>query len=463
MKKIIKFIVYFFVISNCFSQMVIPLPTCGGQLPSNNTIYKRNITTLVPDNPLTPYVINLSFTMINDLPNHNTAGLSSNTAVENAFLDCIRILNVNFNQHNIFFKYKGYKIVENAQISNNSFQFIVFPGVLNPPLIADNIAQYREENSINVYCVNNLYNGTSGGAAYIGGSEIFINTPMLTPNLNTGLSNLLVHEMGHVRTLFHVFEPVSHFITTDPLYNFTICEHVTRDPNNSNYNATISGDEIADTPAQPLTNDSFFQPNCGEYIFDLNKQDCQGTPYSNIIIGNHMGYGANDCFHSFTAGQVARMRKFILNNSFLYGGVETLPSFFSIVESMNTVNSLYAPFKSSKLITQTISTDNGDGTAHVCKHYVSSSFKFQPGFDYQFPNNVAPDLVSYNTSETALVVSHAFNCPLVILQLAPSQTNLSSNLGNAFTVCRGVDCTDETYRRGIKYSTQNFGLYECYC
>lgn len=449
-----------FIVSTSFAQIVFPPIGCGNNIIYHDNNYNRSATALIPDNPLTPLVLNVAFTMINDAPNHNNANPTTNEAIEDKFLLLVQYLNINYNKHNIFFKYNGFKVVENAVISSGNYQYIIFPGISNPPYIENNIAQYKIENSLNVYCMNEVIN--SSGASYIASDILYLKNIMLTdPNIiNNTLEHVIIHEMGHCLSLYHTFEPLSHFIQTHPLFQLTQCEHVTRNPNDLQhyYNADIAGDEVEDTPATPLSNSLMFEPICGAYIYNVNRHDCDTpnpAPYVNILIGNVMNYGSHECDYSFTAGQAKRMREYILNNTYFYAGEETNTSTSNgnILNARNTVESLYKPYATGKLVFPEIisTTDNGDGTAKVCRNYNSADFKFQPGFTYTFLEelDVNATVIGTTTVNTfPVLVQPVFNCPVQIAELAPGQTNLTTNIGQAETVCRGQECVTESLIRG---------------
>src|SRR5690606_17284042 len=104
----------------------------------------------------------------------------------------------------------------------------------------------------------------------------------------------------------------------------TNCEHVTRDPNDPNYNADTAGDKVYDTAADPGL---FANPdpngdyaNC--YNFDAStcsyigsQVDCQGTPYAidSTVANNIMSYGSDACKTLFTPGQGERIHYSIDN------------------------------------------------------------------------------------------------------------------------------------------------------
>lgn len=170
----------------------------------------------------------------------------------------------------------------------------------------------------------------------------------------------------------------------------------------------------------------------------------------NNLVYNYMGIYYNAQRSKFTPGQKQRIREKLLGN-FVSTNNDIFYALALNTDGTPDILVLYQPFQASKTITSIASTtDNGNGTATVCRNYVSSGFRFQPGFDYEFPENIAPDLNAYTTAQTPLIAAPAFNCPVKILQL-------SNNLGEAPTVCRGVDCVIEPLRRGTLYSTQVLG------
>jgi hypothetical protein len=245
--------------------------------------------------------------------------------------------------------------------------------------------------------------------------------------MENAFEKTLIHEVGHCFDLLHTFNMANE------------CEHVVR--SGPDYNAATSGDFVEDTPADPGPLGPTFFPNCS-YNYNPTLVDCIGAPYENVMPSNFMGYNLNvPCTPFFTEGQFQKMRNYLARTD----------SLLAIQHVDNTVESLYLPFEAGTLDTNIISvTDNLDGTARVCRNYISANYRFQPGFTYEFPENITPDLTNYTTLQTPLVASPAFNCPVKILQL-------SNNLGEAPTVCRGVHCVDEPFRRGMIYATHILG------
>lgn len=286
---------------------------------------------------------------------------------------------------------------------------------------------YYKPNTFNISLVENLGPGV-GGLAYIENTHVRCTYSGLIYHFD----GTLIHEIGHCLGLYHIFQNAG----------TEYCEHVTRNPLDPNYNADIDGDAVADTPAQPNTSSWEFDENC-TYIFNPDRVDCEGTPYQNIIPANFMGYVSNEeaeCGFHFTEGQFQRMRNFLGS---------TLPFFGQQV--FNTVRSLYSPFETTTFTTNIVSTsDNGNGTLKVCRNYHLGNYKFQPGFNYLFPENSGTDPTSASVNDIPLVQLPPFNCPVTILQISSTPVEVES-------ICRGVLCVDEPFAYGIKYSTEVLG------
>ncbi len=143
------------------------------------------------------------------------------------------------------------------------------------------------------------------------------------------------------------------------------------------------------------------------------------------------------------------MRNYILNP------LQGLPG-YSLSYVMNTVESLYQPYKRTDISGNVIisTTDNGNGTANVCRNLLAED-KFQKGFTYTFPQNEAPNTMTATVEEIPIVSHHTYNYRVNIAQLAPSQTNLSSGTGFAILDCtRGVLCNDEPFIGGVLLSSE---------
>lgn len=124
-------------------------------------------------------------------------------------------------------------------------------------------------------------------------------------------TGILIHEVGHNLGLRH---------THRGWQSSNLCESVTRDVNDPDYNADVAGDYVIDTNAAP----EFYQylyltPNCqyyddDEYVGDGEFLHCDDEPYNLDIedIQNFMAW--THCPETiFTTGQKIRMHETIQN------------------------------------------------------------------------------------------------------------------------------------------------------
>jgi hypothetical protein len=394
---------------------------------------------------------------------------------ETSALRMIAQLNIGFNAHNIFFKYRGFDAISNSN-------FLVFGqnGAYFDTLRQQFVNNGYDDNAINVFIVNSGVQVADGQF-----KDIFLSASAYN---NFMYNRFLSHEMGHILGLFHLESGTNIcdncYITTaipdcisvesnSPLVKMAkpifspslVYENVTRDPFNSNYNADNQGDWVADTGAAfiqytynydrvPVQENS--SCNLNHYNSRSDIVDPTGQVYNGLdnLNGNFMNMSSifnNTPAGKFTVGQADRMKETIVSISIDGVGALLRQKLCRNADGTANIWTLYQPFQTSRFVTSIASTiDNGDGTAHVCRNYVSSNYRFQPGFDYEFPENQLPDLTTYTVLQTPLVESPAFNCPIKILQL-------STDVMEAPTVCRVVFCIDEPFRFGIKYSTQVLG------
>lgn len=191
---------------------------------------------------------------------------------EEKFLKIIGRLNIAFNSHNIFFKYRGFNFIKDTRYTQ--LGFLLDPNNPYSGLTRQSMKQkfvnesLHDENAINFYIVNYTANAYSQ-------QSIFLNPTALNDQSVLSTSSP-VHEMGHYFGLFHTFEAAYAnyslpYITSNlpecianadnvilrrlsrPIsFNetpFSTSEHVTRDPLNPKYNADIAGDRVTDTGA----------------------------------------------------------------------------------------------------------------------------------------------------------------------------------------------------------------------
>jgi hypothetical protein len=409
--KNLLFFLTFFSTTLSFSQFF----NCGTTYEPLTPPNGNNITTNNQSNadPNQKFVINVFFHLVRYSEGHPLypTGPFGSTVGEEKILDAVKFLNINYNSHNIFFKYKGYDIIYNNLLNENA---VINSSQFNGTGVAK---------CLNLYFVNIPGNGTAW--ATLGNSRSVFSYFSIEDHLE----KVIVHEIAHCMNLRHIFQNAG---SPD-------CEHVTRIPG-PDFNADWAGDGVVDTPAQLASFNA--DSNCN-YIYNAASVDCIGEPYVNIIPSNYMSYDNNpNCPNHFTEGQMELMRNYLVSPT----------SLLTSQNIFNTVESLYKPFDSDNITTNIISTtDNNDGTLKVCRNYYSGNFRFQPGFDYIFPENTGSDPVTATVNQTPLVVNPPFNCPLIIQQLSPSY------IGQAETVCRGVVCVDEPFVSGIKYSSEVLG------
>ncbi len=283
-----------------------------------------------------PVVYNIKFWEINsedDVP-------SNNQITEDMVLDAVARMNIALNDAKIFVKYRGFE-----RFASNLFDTITVAGSNSYGNMKAWAASngYKEPNAINVYMPKHSGDGTtnfSGIATTLGAVFAIRFEAVTTP--------VMLHELGHVLGLPHTFVG----------YNSSNCEHVTRNPNDPNYNADTSGDKIIDTPAQDtMWND--VDPNTCEHI--PGDSDCQGTQYEIAPedVKNFMGYGGlRLCGDRYTVGQKIRMRERLLTAG-------------TMINAETDIASLFEPYKGEYYLAGAY-----DPTIHTPY--------FQPGFNYRF-------------------------------------------------------------------------------
>jgi hypothetical protein len=507
MKKIIIIAFYMLMITNMFGQTP---DFCGisgeaehrAYILSHSSVFNRGIGNPAPVD-CSPRVFNVRFNVFNNDQGTNFCSRNGIPFGEEQFLDCIKILNMNFNRFNIFFKYRGYHFyggsdgngnlthiedvassTDNIFVRQNQMTNLCEKDAININFVDQITTPYQPVPTIttnsNIGTEMQFTHQTLYAQAAHGRPIIIFNLPAFMgipqylngQEFNVFKNFLLCHEMGHTFGLLHTF---------NTFYN-TECEHVTRDPLNPNYNATTAGDMIKDTEAELGISNSDYDMNTCYFNQSSNPNpfysDCQGTPFSlNLKYGNFLqacltnlpylnnnnNYGClevdqNDgnVLYRFTTNQGVFMREFI-NTAPGPNPTSPIGSTLSstITNALTIVNSLFQPYSHDKILGAVLSTtDNGDGTAKVCRNYYSGNFKFQPGFDYTFPNNTSPDPLTATKYQTPVVVQPTYNCPVTIAQLANCGSNGS---GHAYTVCRGVFCQNEPFTGGTITKTENLG------
>jgi len=297
--------------------------------PDPPGVYSYSIDPTLLDN-LEPLVYNIYFWGIND-----ELG-TTEVLTESDVLLAVANLNLVYNEFNIFFKYKGldHIISDDFYILGNNIEFYNLVGFAE-----DN--DYIEENSFNVF-VPSAIDEYAGIAQDYNKTRIGVSIDRLTD------SYVMAHEIGHCFDLIHTFYAHDNISGQ--------CERVTRDVNDSDYNATTHGDRVADTAA---CSENYSAENC---LYTDDKTDCVGTDYEIFErdVRSFMGYRHNECRVSFTYGQKIRMREAI-----------TYDELGNFTEAQTTIASLYEPYKGEYYL-------GGPALPESAKPL------FQPGFDYSF-------------------------------------------------------------------------------
>ncbi|MEX0996132.1 MAG: hypothetical protein WDZ45_03695 [Flavobacteriaceae bacterium] len=350
-----------------------------------------------------PVVVNIFYWQIND-PEGNAGSQALN---EQSVLESIQFINIYYNPFGVYFKYRGWDqfnspVVPVWQRRTSECDGCVnypidpqAPDPCNSPAQADPFGyaklsqceryamwdfaidnEHFNENVMNVYV-------PSYGNEDFGGASRGIPANQVTSHRGGLTGNTFVHELGHALGLRHTFSSWIAFVpNTNCQQQYDFCEHVTRDPNNSEYNAHQKGDWVIDTPAMPdfameycvinclptgqcAPNTSFrhyyIDGNCNYTgVIEDNRGDCQGTPYEiePVDVKNMMSYSPSHCSEEMTVGQAIRIREFLDIHS-------------TLQPLKDSIKSLYEPYKGEYYVAGPLPSPPNPPL-------------FQPGFDYTF-------------------------------------------------------------------------------
>lgn len=217
-------------------------------------------------------------------------GESEDLLTEDKIQESMDLLNSAYGGMNICFELKGYDHINDSSIYWGSAKNL-------SSFLRKNKDEYQKDDAVNIYIpykFTNFKNNLRG--INWGYNKLAVN--ML--NYNTGI---LPHEVGHSFRLKH----------THQNYKTARCEHVTRDPDDPDFNAKCAGDHVVDTNAMPNLYGSALKDINEDCEYTGNPKDCQGTPYAftSDDVRNFMAYTKQSCRSIFTTGQGIRVRESI--------------------------------------------------------------------------------------------------------------------------------------------------------
>ena len=229
-------------------------------------------------------------------------GSSTDVVTYDSVLENLSQANSLFAPAKMCFVLKGYDYIDNDSLYNNPVSL----GTITNYATSNG---YYHANAINVYVTDDLVQGN--GVTNYGSDKMAIEAKHFLGFWEVVPGNVLAHELGHDFLLLHTFGSSAQGNTN---------EHVTRDPNDPDYNALTAGDRLHDTPAMR----AFWQeiPANGSIYDIIDTNNCAyigggtdqlGVPFaiSSFELGNPMAYTWSPCIQGFSIGQMIRMREYI--------------------------------------------------------------------------------------------------------------------------------------------------------
>ncbi|KAK3567564.1 hypothetical protein QTP86_020030, partial [Hemibagrus guttatus] len=152
----------------------------------------------------------------------------------------------------------------------------------------------NSSNTLNVFFAKSAQEELAGAATWPWAKEALTHQGgmILNPSYfgTVGHNNTMIHEMGHIFGLYHVFKGVSERESCD-------------DPCQETIASMETGDFCADTAPTPKSK-ACQDPG-------LVNDTCGSTHYHNTPYNNYMSYTDDNCTNHFTPNQVARMHCYI--------------------------------------------------------------------------------------------------------------------------------------------------------
>ncbi len=369
-----------------------------------------------------PFIFNVEFHLIyeNGVPAHDIT--------EDELLKIIAVLNINFNDLDIFFKYTGFNFLEATTFPD--FDYVNgTPSNLND--VIDDFTQLGlyHDNVINIFILN-----MNGNSSHFW-DETAIN------NFNQYTENMITHEFGHILGLLHVFSgaqpnqislPENHPCSSfqwnffhQPVHQFD-SENITRDINDSNYNASganAKGDLIHDTEAcfyffrtnmcqfidefveDYRVYDNSYYPDTECYYCDISQLEfCYTNGSSYYTVTNSDNISTDIALNSNTWQDIINSNLIdcdLIESGIMYRGLETINhnymsygtdlSYFTTGQKIRMYQTIYSDTDLQQKLAKL-----PDGSADFSVLYEpykviegTSGFDpdinyYQPGFDYEF-------------------------------------------------------------------------------
>ena len=416
------------------------------------------------------YVINVQFHAVRC---YNIFNQITYNADEYMAFNIIAKLNEAYNQHNIFFKYRGFNSVFNSTNNLVNDQNIVF---LKQKFVTENL---YNDNAINIFFIG------FGGSRPVqikgqDNTDIYVNS---TVTIYDFWSKLIPQMVGHCLGLFKIEGDLIGFnynnnnvpcmlgynyIKHKPLFqgSFYGIENVTRLLTSPQFNAYSAGDRVADTRACFTSFQNNFcrtpgiqnQPyiNYSTWFFDSSIVDPTGNPYictADEALNYMSDYDvAPGYVGRFTAGQVKRMKEYIQANM-----DDIFRKKLNVLEDdAPDVSVLYEPFSGKEINNNNnqpviayskTSTLNNTFTGYNIWNCGPFNLRFQTGFNCEFSDATS----GATNNQTIYQQFNSTGVPCLNLKIPI--------LGNeVYTICEPI-CfsTFEPFTSGTLTSTSNIG------
>lgn len=448
MKNItLLFFAFFYATSSVAQLLECPITLNSNDIQPPMSIFNNSVQN---SNSIDQYVFNVKFHIVK---NDDGSGVTASYG-ENEVMNAIMIMNTNFNQFNIFFKYNGYDVIPNTSFMK--VRAANFPNTnLSHPTF-DQLLEYSKTgmtnpvydyNAMNLFIVEGLdYNALSPFNAMLAGAAKMPGIDSIYGH-NHFLSSTLPHEIAHNFFLLHTHEQ----------YGTPQCERVANPEDDFNNSAT-NGDRVIDTKASFMFGGNYVNLSTCTFQNPNGYADCLGTPYVNVPVKNYMT-SMNPCQNleanylpgtgEFTPGQGNVMR----NTIALYYNHPN--NFYGLSNAKNTIESLYQPFDSQTVlgdVTSVSDNEPGDGMANVCRGIEGINYRFQKGFTYNFSNIYNGTLISSNSVLEIPSITASFIQGVQINEVHPTTIE---EFGPSCT--KEIICQLEPYIKGKIITTYMIG------